>query len=173
MSKAEINALLTKTARGDNAAFEKLYIVTRKGVFSFLYTYLRNYADAEDAMQTVYLKIKRGIASYQAGTNGSAWILQIAKNHALNELKKRRQAPVTDDTESVAKEPVYSMETGVMQTMNRVLSEEEQRIVTLHVLWGYKHREIGALLACPTGTVTSKYKRAIEKLRKALKEEER
>ena len=42
------------------------------------------------------------------------------------------------------------------------LDEEEQRIVTLHVLWGYKHREIADIIGSPTGTVTSKYKRAIK-----------
>lgn len=61
----------------------------------------------------------------------------------------------------------YNSVTDVMQ---RVLSLEEQRIVTLHVLWDYKHREIGQALDMPTGTVTSKYKRAIEKLRNVLKE---
>ena len=58
MKKAEIDKLLQKTAKGDNAAFERLYEKTKRGVFAFLYTYLQNYADTEDAMQTVYLKIK-------------------------------------------------------------------------------------------------------------------
>ena len=55
--------------------------------------------------------------------------------------------------------------------MQRVLTEEEQRIVTLHVVWNYKHREIAEMLGVPTGTVTSKYKRSIEKLKNAFKEE--
>ena len=172
MNKAVVNALLLRTANGDNVAFEKLYALTKKGVFSFLHTYLHNYADTEDAMQTVYLKIKKGISSSQAGTNGSAWILQIAKNHALNELKKRRQTVELDEGTVAIEMPVPSDNSGVMGVMQRVLSEEEQRIVTLHVQWGYKHRELAQILGCPTGTVTSKYKRAIEKLRKALKEEE-
>lgn len=172
MSKAEINALLVRTANGDNAAFEKLYALTKKGVFAFLHTYLHNYADTEDAMQTVYLKIKTGISSYSAGTNGSAWVLQIAKNHALNELKKRRQTVELDETTVAVEMPAFSGGSGVTEAMEKALSEEEQRIVALHVLWDYKHREIAQMLDYPTGTVTSKYKRAIEKLRKALKEEE-
>lgn len=171
MKIAEMDKLLRKIAAGDNAAFEELYAKTSRGVFAFLHTYLQNYADTEDAMQTVYLKIKTGIASYQAGTNGRAWILQIAKNHALNELKKRKPTTPLDDVELVAKEETLA-ENGVMEAMERALSAEERRIVTLHVLWGYKHREIGKILGLPTGTVTSKYKRSIEKLRKALKEVE-
>ena len=69
-------------------------------------------------------------------------------------------------------EPMGSQQTEEIVKKVICLSEEEQRIVTLHVQWGYKHRELAQILGCPTGTVTSKYKRAIEKLRKALKEEE-
>ena len=49
------------------------------------------------------------------------------------------------------------------------INEEEQRIVTLHVLWRYKHREIADILGCPTGTVTSKYKRSVEKVKAVIK----
>ena len=59
----------------------------------------------------------------------------------------------------------------VTDMMERVLTEEERRLIVLHVLWGYKHRELAQMLGVPTGTVTSKYKRAIEKLRRAWKEE--
>ena len=58
-----------------------------------------------------------------------------------------------------------------MDLITRVLTEEEQKIVTLFVLWDYKHREIAEMLDCPIGTVTSKYKRAIGKLKKYLEEE--
>lgn len=170
MNKAEIDRLLRKIALGDNDAFEKLYEETKRGVFAFLHTYLQNYEDAEDGMQTVYLKIKTGISSYRWGTNGSAWILQIAKNFALNELKKKKQTLPLEETLTAAEHTAE--EYGVTAIMEKVLNEEERRIITLHVLWGYKHREIGKILDCPTGTVTSKYKRAIEKLRNALKEVE-
>lgn len=169
MDGRQIDRLLVKISCGDNVAFEELYICTKKGVFSFLYSYLRNYENTEDAMQTVYLKVKLGIGGYAHGTNGRAWILQIAKNQALNELKKNSRVEYGDDF-AISDEP--ELAGGVTEIMTKVLSEEEQRIVTLHVLWGYKHREIAKELALPTGTVTSKYKRSIAKLKTALKEEE-
>ena len=52
--------------------FEQLYECTKRGVFAFLYTYLHNYADTEDAMQTVYLKVKTYAPSYRQGANGRA-----------------------------------------------------------------------------------------------------
>ena len=57
---------------------------------------------------------------------------------------------------------------GIIDAMERILSEEERRVVILHVLWKYKHKEIAQMLGVPTGTVTSKYKRAIEKIRKEI-----
>lgn len=164
MDGRQVDKLLVKISRGDNAAFSALYDCTRRGVYSFLYSYLKNKEDTEDAMQNVFLKIKLNIDKYAQGTNGRAWILQIAKNTALNELaKKRRQTyetPVADEVNS----------TGVMEIMEKALAEDERQIVILHVLWGYKHREIAEKLCCPTGTVTSKYKRSIEKIKTALKE---
>lgn len=174
MKGAEIDKLLQKTASGDNEAFELLYARTKRGVFSFLHSYFNNYADTEDAMQTVYLKIKTNVDSYRFGTNGRAWILQIAKNHALNELKRKRQTLNWESAETVLPAvPPRVRETSVEDVLRRALSPDERRIVILHVLWKYKHREIAEMFSCSTGTVTSKYKRAIAKLKKELKEEER
>ena len=166
MNGIETDRLLRKIAKGDNLAFESLYLKTKRGVYAFLYSYLKNSHDIEDAMQTVYLKIKLNISSYKIGTNGRAWILQIAKNHALTLLKqnKRQEEFVENRTNE------YTFGGEITDIIERVLSEEEKRILILHVLWGYKHREIAEELSCPTGTVTSKYKRAIEKLRKELEE---
>lgn len=174
LNKKEIDRLLIKVANGDNDAFEKLYEHTKRGVYAFLYSYFRNAADSEDAMQTVYLKIKKNIGSYKKGTNGSAWILQIAKNTALNDMrsaanfqkqKKREDGKSADATDS------FILKNSIVCALNEVLDEEERRIVVLHVVWAYKHKEIAQTLNCPIGTVTSKYKRAVDKLKKALKEE--
>ena len=167
MDKKYVDSLLCKISHGDNEAFEELYIRTRKGVFSFLYSYFDNYHDTEDAMKSVYLKIKRSIHTYQKGTNGTAWILQIAKNHALTELRKNKATVGLDEIPEVSYEFEYNSITDVMR---RVLGDDEQRIVTLHVLWNYKHREIAQILGIPLGTVTSKFNRAIGKLKEALKD---
>ena len=119
-------------------------------------------------MQTVYLKVKRNIDKYQVGTNAKAWVLQIAKNYALNEIKKAKRVTYSDNIDYF-EDPDYTENLGIIDIMQRILSDEERRVVTLHVLWNYKHREIGEIIGCPTGTVTSKYKRAIEKLKVAIK----
>ena len=168
MRKREVGKLIVMVSHGDNNAFHELYLQTKRGLFAFLYTYFHNKEQTEDAVHTVYIKIKNNAQSFNEGTNGVAWILQIAKNYALNELKKSGRTTAIEEWHA----SVDHRERGtVMDAMERVLSEEEQRIVTLHVLWGYKHREISEILNKPIGTVTSQYKRAMEKLRNALKED--
>ncbi len=175
MNKREIDVALCKIAQGDNVAFEQLYSETKGGVFAFLFSYFNNYADCEDAMQTVYLKIKQSASLYKPGTNGLAWILQIAKNTALNQLRSRAAAQRTSAA-TTTDEPAFEQDLALRSTlfvlMRKVLDEEENRIVVLHVVWQYKHREIAQQLNCPVGTVTSKYKRAIKKIKIALKEEQ-
>lgn len=173
MKKREIDYLLKLTANGDNAAFERLYMQTKRGVYAFLYSYFNNRSDCEDAMQTVYLKIKTHVSQYERGTNGTAWILQIAKNTALNEIRasanRKKLQSVGDNCQADAFESV-ALKDSLTSAMKRVLNDEEQRIVVLHAVWDYKHKEIAEMLDCPIGTVTSKYKRAIDKMKSALKE---
>ena len=57
-----------------------------------------------------------------------------------------------------------------LESLLTVLSDQERQIVVLHALTGLKHRETAALLELPLPTVLSKYSRALNKLRAALKE---
>ena len=174
MNNEKLNILLLKISQGDESAFENLYDQTKKGVFAFLYTYFQNYHDTEDAMQMVYLKIKKGVTSYKPNSNAIAWILQIAKNYALTELKNKKNNIPLAEIENTIKDSKQEnfKDYEITKIIFSCLSEEEQRIITLHILCGYKHREIAKFLGCPVGTITSKYKRLIVKLKTALKEED-
>ena len=72
MQDRQIDQLLQLIATGDNDAFETLYRQTSRGVFAFVYSYLKNYQDSEDALQTVYIKVKLNVNQYRQGTNARA-----------------------------------------------------------------------------------------------------
>lgn len=166
MDNKILNKLLLKIADGNDDALASLYEITKKGVFAFVSYYLSK-EDAEDVMQDVYLLIRANANKFQPDTNAKAWILQIAKNQSLNKLKKaKRCVPLN----AAAQKGDYDEYNVVSDVMKKNLSEEEYEIVTLHVVWGYKHKEIGEMISAPTGTITSKYKRAVEKVKAALKE---
>lgn len=96
--------------------------------------------------------------------------MQIAKNIALNDIRRAKREEILP---SEKMEPLRTEEPpdgSVFDAMNRALDETERQIVLLHVLWGYKHREIAEKLNMPLGTVMSKYKISVAKLKKYLKE---
>lgn len=169
MNGHRLDFLLTEVAQDNRAAFEDLYRQTARGVYAFLYPYFGNRQDTEDCLQTTFLKIKQSASAYRKGSNARAWILQIAKNTALDEKRRQKRIVYTDSPPAPPRET--ATESGVFDALQECLDEEERQIVVLHVLWGYKHREIANFLNCPVGTVTSKYKRAVGKLKRYLKEE--
>ncbi len=168
MNDVKIDRLLTAVAQGQSDALEQLYALTKNGVYAFIYPYFNNRANAEDCLHDVFIKVFERASGYQRGTNGRAWLLQIAKNTALDCLKKGRRVDYVDNFPDVAVSP--PVDTPVFDAINQALDEEERQIVIFHVLWGYKHREIAQRLGLPTGTVTSKYKRALQKLKRYIKE---
>lgn len=166
MYERRLDNLMKEVTQGSERAFEELYEGMKRGVFALAYSYLRNYEDAEDVLQQTFLTVKRKAYLYRVGTNARAWIFQIAKNAALDELRKRKQRK---EGELLREEGV---ETPVvfLDELTARLSEEEREIVIMHAVWGYKHKEIAEEKGLPLGTVTWKYNEAIKKLRKEQEE---
>ena len=136
MDAKELDALLARVAKGDNDAFGKFYAATAKGVFSFAYSYLGNREDAEDVMQSAYLTVKRRAYTYKKGTNARAWLLQIVKNLALDELRRRKRRG--EMPENMPAPP--AADGAALSYMLSSLNETDRESVVLHVYWGYKHR---------------------------------
>lgn len=168
MNKKQLDKLLVLVGQGDNDAFSLLYNETAKGVYAFLYSYYNDKFNTEDGLQSVFLKIKLNAHMYKAGSNAMAWILQIAKNQALNDIKKFGRSIADDEVGLTTAVPPRDSRAEVFEAINKALKSDERQIVILHTLWGYKHKEIGELLGVPTGTVTSKYKTSISKLKQFL-----
>lgn len=101
MNKKQLDLLMADVVRGDNDAFSRLYGEMKRGVFAFAYSYLGNCADAEDAVEEVFLTVKQKAFLYKPGTDVRAWIFQIAKNFALDELRRRKR--LTDFTKLTEK----------------------------------------------------------------------
>ncbi|MCM1042837.1 MAG: RNA polymerase sigma factor [Corallococcus sp.] len=97
MNKLQLNRIVSRIKRGDEESFAQLYEATKKGVFSYVYSIVRDYQTAEDVMQDTYVKVKLNISKYRDGTNFAAWLLQIAKNTAYNCMRKSNREVATDE----------------------------------------------------------------------------
>ena len=170
MDKSEINRLMKEVKKQDETAFENLFNACKKGVFGFLYTYTKNYHDTEDLVQETFIKVKSGAQSYKDGTNAFAWMLEIAKNTAIDFIRRNNKYDTTD-LESVtlsAKSEDTDTKMTVYDVINKYLADTDRQIVLLKLVYGYKSREIAGILGIPTGTVLWKYNRALKQLKAAL-----
>ena len=176
--KERLERAMISLQKGDTNSLAVIYDLTSKGVFTFVLPIVRDYATAEDIMQQTYISVYEKIASYQSGTNARNWILTIAKNLAINEFNKQKKIVGFDyDEETYVPEGLYSLDksldTPVIKIANEILSEEEFKIVIMFAIGEYKHREIAEILGLPLGTVTWKYKNAIEKIRNEIEVREK
>lgn len=174
MDKKELDNLMAEVQNGDEIAFVKLYEQTKKGLYSFLYSYVKDAMTAEDLMQETYIRVRKNAQSYKLGTNVTAWILQIGKNLALNDIEKRKRECLTDFSDFEKESGVLTDEladTTVYDIIVRELNKQDAGIVILHIINGLKHREIAEMMSLPLGTVLWSYNSSIKKLKKILEKE--
>ena len=132
---------------------------------------MKNAHDAEDVLHDCYVAVWDGAAQYRSQRKPMAWLITIAKNLCLGQLRAQRKT-----TEMPEELPFLSADAAGISVEDRTvlsacmqrLSDGERQIVTLHAVAGFKHREIAAILHMPLATVLSKYNRAIRKLKQHL-----
>jgi RNA polymerase sigma-70 factor (ECF subfamily) len=168
-------AVFKKIADNDMAAFEELFNLTQKSVYSFALSILRNHEDAMDVLQETYLKIRGAAHLYKPMGKPMAWVFTITRNLAMSKIRtwnKTEAVPAENFEDDLSFSYVTDSEDKfVLQAALKILDLEEREIILLHAVSGFKHREIAENLGLSLGTVLSKYNRGLNKLRKHLKEQ--
>lgn len=166
---AQCEVLLAEISQGSRDAFEALYRLTAKTIYTYALSLTRNPDDAQDAMMETFLAVRAGADRYHPQGKPLAWMFTIARN-AVNQ--QRRQAgklvSLEDLTPGQATVPFDPDAALILQHALRILSEAEREVVLLHAASGLRHREIAQALNQPLSTVLSRYARALGKLRKQL-----
>ena len=99
VSVDHVGMLLLRIASRDAAAFRNLYYTTSSTLFGVVFGLLRNRAEAEDALQDVYLKVWLRSFQYDpAKGHGIAWLVRISQNQAFSRLRARRVSHTGDQT---------------------------------------------------------------------------
>ena len=176
MNSAKLDKKVAEYMAGDRRAFDYIYECTNRAVyFSALYI-VRDRAHAEDIMQETYLRALNSLGSYSRGTNFTAWLTRIAKNLALNHIKKGARETSSDFTDEQEIRKYGSHETElpyIFDVAAKILDEQQYEIVMLCHVAGYKRREVAEMMDLPVGTVTWKNNEALKKLKQYLKKEGR
>lgn len=169
-------ALFPRIADGDSKALDDLYELSYRPIFALLLSCTQNYQDAEDLLQETFIKIYQGARLYDPRGNPMAWMMKIARNLYLSSYRQKSGKILEDFEELSNRIPFdnisHTEDRLLIETMFQVLKEEERIIIVLHVIQGFKFREITDILNKPLGSVLSSYHRGLKKLKKAAEEEE-
>ncbi|WP_303867201.1 RNA polymerase sigma factor [Acetobacterium wieringae] len=169
-------AIFTRIANDDMAAFEELYRLTERTVYAFVLSTLKNHDDTLDVVQDTYLKIRAAAHLYQPMGKPMAWVFTIARNLSISKIRSKQKndcIEMTDLENDLNFSYVSDQEDRlVIQTALKILSSEETEIILLHAISGFTHREIAQNLDMKLSTVLSKYHRGLKKLKKYLIEQE-
>lgn len=163
-------------ARNGPDALRRLYEKTSKGVYAYALSLLKNAHDAEDVCQETFLSIYDKAGDYEPQGKPMAWIITVAKRHALTVLRKERGKSYIEEAEKANAEAFSRTENTeqrlLLQAATEVLNYDERQIVMLKAVAGMKAREIGKILGMPLNTVLSKYHRAIGKMHLYIEKED-
>lgn len=166
----ELDSCLKRIADKNEEALAELYYQTSAAVYSFALSILRHVHDAEDVLQECYIAVYQAAGGYRSAKKPMAWILTIARNLCLQKLRQQKKIADASEDEWEKFMPdngnITSEERILLKEALKQLSSEELQIVVLHLVSGFKHREIAQFLEMPLATVLSKYHRALKKLKK-------
>ena len=166
--------LIARIADGDREALHALYDSASNAIYSYALSITKNTHDAEDVLGETIIKVFERAPEYVPHGKPMAWIFTICRNLSLDKHRQRARFAEFDEThpDSIDFSSVADAENRMLiETVFKILSDEEKQILMLYASRGLKHREIAQHLCLPLPTVLSKYHRAIKKLKKELKEE--
>jgi RNA polymerase sigma-70 factor (ECF subfamily) len=172
--------LLALVARGDSSAFAALYDVLAPQVLGMTRHVLRNPAQAEEVTQEVFLDVWRTATRYDPARAGvRTWVLTMAHRRAVDRVRSEQAAGDRDQRAAARHAPVpphdevaEAVQAGLEREQVRrclgSLSDLQKEAVTMAYWSGYTHREVAQLLAAPLGTVKTRIRDGLIRLRDCL-----
>ena len=176
--------LMQRVAQKDEEAFAELYARYQGKIYHFLRRYLGNSHEAEDLTVEVFHRVWRHARRYRAQGHFSAWIFRIARNLALQHLRRRRPRVSLDHAADAEKDaPVEWLEDPearpdrrlraerIREAVEQALAElptEQREALLLVVQDGLSYQEVSTLLGISVSALKARIHRAREKLRRKL-----
>lgn len=156
--------------QGDNGALEILLRRHERQVYGLAYRLLGNKADAEDAMQEVFLKVFRKARTFQHDSAFTTWLHRLTVNACYDLGRKRARAPVPVEEVMVQSGDRIGASDDAMMIEEALqgLSPDHRVAVTMRHLFDMTYEQISEATGVPVGTVKSRIARARMALAEAL-----
>lgn len=167
--------LIARCRTGDRDAHYRLYKLYSKAMFNVGYRITKSEEDAEDVLQEAFISAFRNLDNYRGDATFGAWLKRIVVNKALNALNKRKHELIPDDDGQwdVAEEDSateYREELTVERVKKAIekLPDGYRTVLSLYLLEGYDHQEIGEIMGISESTSKSQLNRAKARLKEIL-----
>jgi RNA polymerase sigma-70 factor (ECF subfamily) len=176
-SRPELAALLGRVARGDERAFEAVYDLTSAQVLGTVRAVVRDPAQSEEVMQEVLLDLWRTASRFDpAAGSAAAWVMTLAHRRAVDRVRSEQRAAerelraalATVEYDEVAEAVESSLERERVRRCLAALTDLQRESVTLAYYGGYTYREVAGLLGVATGTVKTRMRDGLIRLRDCL-----
>src|SRR5918993_242050 len=172
---------MRRMATGDGGALAELYDRHGRAMFSIAVRILRDHSDAEEIVQDVFAQAWRQAARYDT-TRGAvvAWLLMMARSRAIDRLRARRGQPPLDADHQAALRDVADGSTPVdlalltaaqvalVRAALEALPETQREAIDLAFHEGLTHAEVAERLQQPLGTIKTRIRLGLLRLRAAL-----
>ncbi len=170
-------ALLSRLQQGDEKALEELYECLKVNIFSLAFQMLKSKEEAEEVLQDTFLKLFKKADGYKP-RRGSvrAYIYTIARNECISRLRAKQVRPQVDEswqTETI--EDIVHKENKADPVDQIVIAkaldhlrEEDRDLVRQAFFCGYSHRELANSMGLPLGTVKTRIRQALLRMRRYL-----
>ena len=177
--------LLARVVKGDQQAFSQIYDHSSTLLFTLAVRILGNREEAAELLQDVYLEVWRKVSRYDIGRGTPiAWLVTLTKSRAIDRLRARASRgyrttnPLEAGTAAQMADPGPSpLETQADQELRMAvgtavgdLPQAQQQAIELAYYEGLSHTEIAARLNQPLGTVKTRIKLGMSKLRESLRQ---
>jgi RNA polymerase sigma-70 factor (ECF subfamily) len=184
MDESSDQQLIRDYLKGDDLALEILVQRYLKLIYSFIFRLVKNEQTAEDLTQEVFVKIWKNLRKFKKNRNFKAWALTIAKNSAIDFLRKKKTASFSEfdvaEGENLILEILADsapLPDAVLESKNLMqkaesavnkLSSKSKEVMVLHYNQGLTFEEISQLLGESLNTVKSRHHRALIGLRRVF-----
>lgn len=173
--------LIRGAADGDQQALAALYDATNRAVYGLLLRILGDAGAAEEVLLDVFTQVWRQAAGYSAERGSPmAWLTTIARSRAIDRLRRTRQerertepldalAQISGGGPSVEQDVLERERGAVVRAALEALPPEQREVIELAYFGGLSHSEIAAARGLPLGTVKTRTRLGLGRLRESLK----
>lgn len=173
----DLGVRLGLVARGDTAAFDAVYEQIVSSVFGIVLRVMRDPAQSEEVSQDVMLEIWRDAAKFDPGRGSAmAWVTTLAHRRAVDRVRSVQKESDRELRAATADIPYDEVAEAVESTFERErvrrclgsLTDLQRESVNLAYYRGYTYGQVASLLGVPTGTIKTRMRDALVRLRDCL-----